>query len=132
MAVIRFVLGRIILFLNWLFSPRSIQRDAQAQALVDAQTAGLKLYHYAACPFCVKVRRAMKRQALDIETRDVKRASDAKEELLAGGGVLKVPCLRIEQASGEVRWMYESTDIVTYLERRFAPGAEAQAEGTGV
>lgn len=127
MAVIRFVLGRIILFLNWLFSPRSIKRDAQSQALVNQQTAGLKLYHYAACPFCVKVRRAMKRQALNIETRDVKRASDARQELLNGGGALKVPCLRIEQDSGEVSWMYESTDIVAYLEQRFASGAQ----GTG-
>ena len=37
----------------------------------------------------------MKRNDLNIETRDVKRSESAKSELLAGGGDLKVPCLRI-------------------------------------
>ncbi len=61
----------------------------------------------------------MKRQALKIETRDVKRSHSAKEELLAGGGVLKVPCLRIEDAQGQTQWVYESSDIISYLEQRF-------------
>nr|WP_239017376.1 glutaredoxin [Seongchinamella sediminis] len=52
--------------------------------MVDQQTAGLALYQYEACPFCVKVRRAMKRNGLNIETRDVKRSDSAREELQAG------------------------------------------------
>ncbi|HAI96784.1 MAG TPA: glutaredoxin, partial [Methylococcaceae bacterium] len=36
-----------------------------------------------------------------------------------GGGKLKVPCLRIEE-DGKVSWMYESSDIINYLEDRFA------------
>jgi len=36
-----------------------------------------------------------------------------------GGGKLTVPCLKIENDSGEVTWMYESSDIVAYLEGRF-------------
>ncbi len=31
---------------------------------------------------------------------------------------MKVPCLKIEQA-GEVTWMYESNDIISYLNQRF-------------
>jgi glutaredoxin len=96
MQLIRLILGRLILLLNWLFTPRSVRRDSVLQASIDQQTTRLKLYQYLACPFCVKVRRAMKRQALSIETLDVKRNESAKRELLAGGGVLKVPCLRIE------------------------------------
>lgn len=82
MTLIRFILGKLILFFNWLFSPRSTRRDSDAQAAIDAQTARLVLYQYEACPFCVKVRRAMKRHALNIETKDVKRSETAREELL--------------------------------------------------
>ena len=65
----------------------------------------------------------MKRQGLEIETRDVKRNDAAREELLAGGGDLKVPCLRVDDGPGDVRWMYESGEIIGYLENRFSSGA---------
>ena len=120
MPLIRLILGKLILLLNWLFTPSSVQRDADLQAGIDQQTALLTLYQYEACPFCVKVRRAMRRTALAIATRDVKRNESAKTELLAGGGVLKVPCLRIEDEQGQVEWMYESSNIISYLEGRFA------------
>jgi len=122
MALIRFILGKLILLLDWVFTPRSITRDPAQQALIDGQTASLTLYQYQACPFCVKVRRAMKRQGLKIETRDVKRNDIAREELLAGGGDLKVPCLRIGEGECGAQWMYESKDIIGYLEGRFLAG----------
>jgi len=99
MALIRFVLGRLIQFFNWLFTPRSVVRSPDAQTAIDAQTASLVLHQYEACPFCVKVRRTLKRHALKIETRDVKRNRITREELLAGGGELQVPCLRIERVT---------------------------------
>jgi len=120
MAIIRKILGSLILFFNWVFSPRGVRRGADLQATIDDQTGKLVLYHYKACPFCVKVRRAMKRQSLHIETRDVKRSNTAREQLLAGGGDLKVPCLRIEDADASVSWMYESSEIINYLEHTFA------------
>jgi glutaredoxin len=122
MAITRLILGKLILFFNWVFTPRSIQRDPERQASVDQQTTELMLYQYEACPFCVKVRRAMKRQGLNIEVRDVKRNDVAKEELLAGGGALKVPCLRIGEGEQESQWMYESGNIISYLEGRFVAG----------
>lgn len=127
MAIVRAILGALILFFNWVFTPKSIKREASEQAHVDAQTSKLALYQYAACPFCVKVRRAMKRNALNIETRDAKRSEQFKEELVQGGGQLKVPCLRIEENNGDVRWMYESSDIINYLEGRFNPDATTSA-----
>jgi glutaredoxin len=104
---------------NWAFPPRGIKREPELQAQIDQQTANLKLYQYRACPFCVKVRHAMKRQSLSIETRDVKRSDSAREELLAGGGDLKVPCLRVEGDRGQVEWVCESKEIIGYLEGRF-------------
>lgn len=122
MQLIRLILGKLILLCNWVFSPRSIERKPAMQADVDKQTATLTLYQYEACPFCVKVRRVMKRQALNISTRDVKRSATAKEELLAGGGDLKVPCLRIDEGERGYQWMYESGAIIQYLEDRFVTG----------
>lgn len=119
MQIVRWILGRIILLVDFLTTPRGVKRPAEAQARIDAETASLALYHYQACPFCVKVRRAMKRNSLKIETRDAKRNEQFKEELVQGGGALKVPCLRIEEA-GDVKWMYESSDIIAYLESRFS------------
>ncbi|MFL0800449.1 MAG: glutathione S-transferase N-terminal domain-containing protein [Agarilytica sp.] len=121
MFVVRWLLGKIILLLDWVFTPKGIERSADGQAQVDAQTAKLALYQYLACPFCVKVRRAMKRNSLNIETRDAKRCESHREELVKGGGNLKVPCLRIEEQDGEVVWLYESSDIINYLERSLLP-----------
>ncbi|WP_250655917.1 glutaredoxin family protein [Alkalimarinus coralli] len=119
MAVVRWILGRLILTLNWLFTPRGIKRSAEDQRAIDNKTANLALYQYEACPFCVKVRRAMKRNSLNIETRDAKRNESYKSELLEQGGQLKVPCLKIQEG-GETRWMYESSDIISYLEQNIA------------
>jgi glutaredoxin len=128
MAIIRLILGKLILFFDWVFTPRSITREPTQQALIDGQTASLILYQYQACPFCVKVRRAMRRQGLKIETRDVKRNETARDELLAGGGDLKVPCLRIGEGERGDQWMYESSEIINYLEARFtASSAVADA-----
>jgi len=127
MRIIRLILGKLILFFDWLFTPRGIKRDPKLQAQIDLQTTSLTLYQYRACPFCVKVRRAMTRQSLSIETRDVKRSDSAAEELLEGGGNLKVPCLRVEDGQGQTRWIYESDEIIGYLEGRFVAGASVAA-----
>ena len=119
MRIIRFILGLIILTIDWLTTPRGIKREKYLQAKVDAATAKLALYQYKACPFCVKVRRAAKRNSLKIATFDAKREAGRAEELIAGGGKLKVPCLKIEDQSGQVQWMYESKQIIAYLDNRF-------------
>lgn len=110
-------LGRIIVFLDWVFSPKKMQRSSEAQTKVDNQSQSLKLYQFYACPFCIKTRRAIKRLNLPIQTRNAQ-SGQYRSELLAGGGEIKVPCLRI-QKDDEVTWMYESSDIIDYLEQRF-------------
>ena len=118
MAIIRWILGRIILLLNFLFSPRGVKRSPETQQIINERTQHLALYQFDACPFCVKVRRAMKRNSLKIELRDAK-VEPHRQTLLDGGGRVKVPCLRIEK-EGEVTWMYESNDIIQYLEQEIA------------
>lgn len=121
MVIVRWVLARIILLIDFLFHPRGVKRAPNEQTELDRETDNYVLYQYAACPFCVKVRWAMQRNSLNIETRDAKRNKQYAEELVAGGGKLKVPCLRIEQDDGSSQWLYESTDILAYLDDKF-PG----------
>ena len=102
-----------------LTRPRPQKRSPQGQAAVNKDAAALALYQFHACPFCVKTRRAMHRLNVPVALHDAKRDPQAREQLLAGGGKVKVPCLRIEEADG-TRWMYESNDIIAYLEKRFA------------
>ena len=120
MKIIRWILGKIILFIDTLTRPKPIQRDPAKQAEIDAQTPYLALYQYLACPFCVKVRRQMRRLNLNIETRDAKGDSDAKQELAEHGGKIQVPCLRVAEPGKPVQWLYESDSINQYLEQRFA------------
>lgn len=61
------------------------------------------------------VRLALWWLGLKVPLRDVMFHSEHNAELVAGGGKGQVPCLRIENAGGEVRWMYESIDIISYL-----------------
>lgn len=82
-------------------------------------TSDLTLYHKEYCPYCHRVRDAMTRMGLDIPLKDTGDDRTAHRELVTGGGMSQVPCLRIENPNGKVEWMYESADIVEYLRDRF-------------
>ena len=115
-----YIIGPILLLLDALVPPRAMARDAGAQQQVDSSTRNLVLYHFKMCPFSIKVKRAVRRLSLNIEARDALRDEASREELLRGGGQIKVPCLRITDEEGNATWMYESSDIIAYLQERFA------------
>jgi glutaredoxin len=119
MKLIRAILSFLILTWDRLFQPKSPNRAEDAQRVIDAQTAKLKLYQFEGCPFCVKVRRHIKRLGLNIEIRDILKNSSWEQELIQGGGQRQVPCLRIEKDDGQVQWLYESSDINGYLSEKF-------------
>ena len=127
---VRWILGRVILALDWMFSPKVVTRQPAGQAAIDSQTRGWALYQFHACPFCVKVRRTICELGLKIELRDAT-AGKHRDELLSQGGELQVPCLRIPKelnsANTQDVWMYESAQISQYLRNRFAiPQAPAE------
>ena len=76
------------------------------------------LYQYDSCPFCFMVRRFLASKGIEIPMRDTLRDRDAHRELVEGGGRATVPCLKIEDEHGAVRWMYESVDIMGYLNEK--------------
>jgi glutaredoxin len=111
-------LGRLIVLIDFITRPRKMRRSEEQQQQVAEAASKLSLYQFYACPFCVKTRRAMHRLNLPISTRDASQGSEHRAELEAQAGKVKVPCLRIEEGD-KVTWMYESNDIISYLEQRF-------------
>jgi glutaredoxin len=120
MELVRWILARLVLSADAMTTPKGLMRSAKAQRAVDAATEKLALYQFEACPFCVKVRRAMARQSLNIELRDARNDMAIKQELVTQGGRHKVPCLRVESPDSDDQWLYESNDIIAYLQANFS------------
>lgn len=118
MKMIRWALGKIILIVEKLITPRPIQHDAEKQQKLNLEAKQYSLYQFQACPFCVKVRLKLARLNLNIELRDAKNNQKHREDLNNFGGQIKVPCLRIKNTNGEDHWLYESDEIIRFLEQR--------------
>jgi glutaredoxin len=116
--LIREGLGRIISLGDHLTRPQAIQRSEQEQADVNKAVDQMSLYQFYACPFCIKTRRIINRLNLPMEYRNAQVPGPVRDELQQQGGKIKVPCLRIEE-NGDDRWLYESSQIIAYLDQRF-------------
>lgn len=90
---------------------------------LSMQATGHALYYSQLCGFCTRVLRTAQAMNLALELRDVDFEAGRRQELIAGGGKGQVPCLRIEESSGAVRWLYESADISRYLQETFGERA---------
>jgi len=119
LKLLRNSLGMIIVFLSFITLPKKLKRNENDQKLAQEKANKLSLYQFYACPFCVKTRRTIHALNINIEFRDAKNDEKFRQELLEKGGEIKVPCLRIEN-TGEVEWLYESSDIINYLNQQFA------------
>ncbi len=117
MVILRWLIGRIILLLDFIFSPRRPKRAPDIQAQIDTSTAHLSLYQLPACPFCVKVRRAIKRGGLNISLKNINKDQALRQELIEQGGKRTVPCLKIEESPEQITWLYESSEINRFLQQ---------------
>ena len=129
LKAVREGLGRLIVFIDWATRPKPLARSAEEQRAVDQATRVMSLYQFYACPFCVRTRRAIHRLNLTVEVRDAQNNPEHREALSQEGGALQVPCLRIDEGHAST-WLYESADIITYLEKRFSTATcERQSSG---
>ena len=103
-----------------LGTPKGIQRPTSDQYKINLDCEKLSLYHFNSCPFCIKVRHEMARLSLPIQLKEAQHNEQERNNLLVGGGKIQTPCLRIIDRDGGVQWMYESSDIINYLQQRFA------------
>jgi glutaredoxin len=123
MKFVRWFIGKIILLLDRIFSPKPIERSPADQEKIAAALGPYEIYQFEACPFCVKVRRHLRAANVSIPYRDALR-EPFRGELLNGGGKLQVPCLKISEAGQPTRWLYESNDIMRYLDQVVARVAQ--------
>ena len=117
---LRLVLMPFMLLWAKLATPKGMERPLEAQLQVDRECGKLALYHFKTCPFCIKVRHEMARLSLPIALRDAQHDAGHREDLLKGGGKIQTPCLQITDGQGSIQWLYESSDIIKYLQQRFS------------
>lgn len=77
----------------------------------------LKLYTFAACPYCEKVRTAFEEMNIDYEEILAEKGTEQGEELRRMGGKLQVPYL-VDMHRGVQ--MYESDDIIAYAKKHYS------------
>jgi glutaredoxin 3 len=82
------------------------------------ELVSLVLYKFDSCPYCQIVLRRAAELGIELELRDTRRDPSARAELLRIGGMTQVPCLFIDG-----RPLYESADIVHYLETEVRPAS---------
>jgi len=119
LKLVRNALGMLIVFADWVSRPKKLVRSKQAQHIAQNSVSGLSLYQFYACPFCVKTRRVIHKLNVDIQMYDINKSPIHKDQLEVEGGKVKVPCLRIEEGN-DVRWLYESNEIIRFLQLRVA------------
>jgi glutathione S-transferase len=84
----------------------------------------LELWSYEASPFCRIAREALSSLELPYQLHNVAQGSARREEFVARSGRMMVPWLSDPNTG---RTMFESADIVRYLESTYGRGAEPAA-----
>jgi len=82
----------------------------------------LELYDFEGCPYCRKVREVLSELDLDYLEHPVARGSPRRAELVKRGGKMQAPYLVDPNTGTE---MYESDDIIAYLNATYGAGARA-------
>lgn len=77
--------------------------------------SSMSLYYYPSCGFCAMVVQAAKRHGIELELRNIHADREYLKELVDARGRQTVPVLRIDKGEGDVQWLPESRDIMTYL-----------------
>lgn len=113
--------GFCLMFADQWFKVRPLTRSCEEQSSLDRESRRIQLYFCKTCPASIKIKRRCQKLGLKVVEKDVGRVNAYRNELIHGGGEVRVPCLRIEGAqSQDTRWLYSSVKIMKYLERRFA------------
>jgi len=120
MKTIKKIIGSILAAINDKTLPQKGHRSAEIQKKVLKEISSFSIYEFSTCPYCMRVRRALHRLNLPIELRNIKQNNKFRIELIEQGGKVQVPCLKIENHGEPDKWMYESKEIVRFLESKFS------------
>jgi len=94
-----------------------VQKKGFGEEVMDREK--LSLYESGRYPYCIRVRRFIEEIGATVEERNTMRNRDDFMELVQATGRSTVPCLKIESADGNVRWLHESAHIIEYLRDHF-------------
>lgn len=97
--------------MGWFDFLGSSPRTVPAHVPAPGGERELVLYKFDACPYCMRVMRALAKLDLQVTMRDTRREPEARRELVEATGRTQVPCLFID---GEP--LFESSDIMAWLE----------------
>ena len=64
----------------------------------------------------MRVKSFLSSRGIEIPMRNTVMDISAYKELVSGGGRAMVPCLRIERDGGQIEWLYESIDIMRFID----------------
>jgi len=78
----------------------------------------LLLYKFDACPFCIRVFRALENCDIEVPMADTRHSREDRDALLALTGRTQVPCLMIDGVP-----LLESQDIIDWLDAYALRGA---------
>ncbi len=81
---------------------------------------GITLFMTAGCPYCLKVSRILDKLNVRISIVNPERDYSLRHKLTVKGGRYQVPCLHVEKEGDKPVWMYESRDIIRYLNSQFS------------
>ncbi|NRA23632.1 MAG: glutathione S-transferase N-terminal domain-containing protein [Oleispira sp.] len=113
--------GFCLTFAYHCFKAKPVKRSNKEQCSLDRESRRIQLYFCKTCPASIKIKRHCEQLGLRVVEKDVQRVNAYRNELIHGGGEVRVPCLRIEGRQGkETRWLYSGDVITQYLDRRFA------------
>ena len=83
---------------------------------------GHSVYHFPGCPYCMRVRFALRDLELEADWVNINLDPSARRRLVEATGRATVPVLRIEGDDEPATWMPESADIVHHLYREYGDG----------
>lgn len=86
------------------------------------QLEGHTVYHFPGCAYCNRVRSALKDLGLQTRWANINHDAGERNRLHEATGRTTVPVLRIDNKSGQARWIPESADIVHHLYEHYGEG----------
>jgi glutathione S-transferase len=120
--------GFVDLFDSALASAVRFGRGTRCRVPERHQVEPLTLYNMEGSPYCRKVREALTELDLEHVVRNVPKGSPKRAELQRRGGKIQVPYL-VDPNSGKE--MYESDDIVAYLQAEYGAARSAKRHQHG-
>ena len=104
-----------------------LARGTRCRSVAGAGIKPLTLYNMEGSPYCRKVRETLSELDLEHIVRNVPKGSPKRAELEKRGGKVQVPYLIDPNSKVE---MYESDDIVAYLEKQYGAGPRTAGRRT--